>query len=132
MTTRSDMTRQDAYKKEARDRWGHTAAYAQFAQKSAGRSPKEEGAAAEGLMAIFAEFAACKAAGYKPHSPEAGALVQKFQGYITRHYYTCNEGILFSLGRMYVADDRFRQNIDAHGPLPAESAGEAIRILCER
>ena len=46
------------------------------------------------LMAIFAEFAACKASGMSADSDEAQALVAKLQAYITANYYTCTDEIL--------------------------------------
>ena len=40
----------------------------------------------DGLMAIFTEFATCKANGATPDSAEAQALVTKLQNYITENY----------------------------------------------
>ena len=57
------------------------------------------------------------------------SLVQKLQNHITANYYTCTKQILAGLGQMYVADDRFRANIDAAGGEgTAEFAGKVIAI----
>ena len=37
------------------------------------------------------------------------------QAYITAHYYECTDEIFSRLGEMYVADERFRKNIDKAG-----------------
>ena len=66
-------------------------------------------------MAIFAEFAACKDGGASADSAEAQALVAKLQSHITENYYTCTDEILAGLGKMYVADERFKKNIDKYG-----------------
>ena len=83
-------------------------------------------------MAIFAEFAACKDSGVSADSAEAQALVSKLQAHITAHYYTCTNEILAGLGKMYVADERFKKNIDKYGEGTAEFAAEGIRIHVEK
>ena len=80
----------------------------------------------DGLMAIFAEFAACRASGASADSDEAQALVAKLQAHITENYYTCTDEILAGLGKMYVADERFKQNIDKYGEGTAAFATDAI------
>jgi hypothetical protein len=77
-------------------------------------------------MTIFAEFATCKESGASADSDEAQALVAKLQAHITANYYTCTDEILAGLGKMYVADDRFKKNIDKYGEGTAEFASEAI------
>lgn len=113
-----------AYEAEARERWGNTAVYAECEQKGV------DADATAGLMAIFGEFAACKAAGNTPDSPAAQALVQTLQAYITAHFYTCTKEILSGLGQMYVGDDRFRQNIDRYGEGTAQYAADAMATYC--
>ena len=84
----------------------------------------------DGLMAIFAEFAACKASGASADSDEAQALVAKLQAHITENYYTCTDEILSGLGKMYVADERFKKNIDNYGEGTAEFVSDAISKYC--
>ena len=80
-------------------------------------------------MAIFAEFAACKESGSSADSAEAQALVTKLQEHITANYYTCTDEILAGLGKMYVADERFKKNIDKYGVGTAEFISEAIAVF---
>ena len=82
-------------------------------------------------MAIFAEFAACRRSGADADSAEALALVAKLQAYITANYYTCTREILAGLGEMYVADERFKKNIDKHGEGTAVFAFKAIVHYCK-
>jgi hypothetical protein len=84
------------------------------------------------MMAIFAEFAVCKNSGASANSAEAQALVTKLQAHITANYYTCADEILAGLGKMYVADERFRKNIDKYGEGTAEFAAEAIAVYCRK
>jgi len=60
------------------------------------------------------------------------ANVAKLQTHITANYYTCTDEILAGLGKMYVADERFKKNIDKYGEETAEFAAEGIRIYVEK
>ena len=82
-------------------------------------------------MAIFAEFASCKDSGASADSAETQTLVAKLQAHITANYYTCTKEILAGLGKMYVADERFKNNIDKYGKGTAELASKAIAIFCQ-
>ena len=120
------------YETEARSRWGTTDAYREHEQKTKNYTKEKWAEANDGLMAIFAEFAMCKNSGVSADSAEAQALVAKLQAHITTHYYTCTDEILTGLGKMYVADERFKKNIDKYGEGTAEFAAEGIRIYVEK
>ena len=119
------------YETEARERYGGTAAYREHEQKTKNYTKEKWSEANEGLMAIFAEFAACKDSGASADSAEAQSLVAKLQAHITANYYTCTDEILAGLGKMYVADERFKKNIDKYGEGTAEFAAEAIETFWE-
>ena len=116
------------YKTEARSRWGATDAYREHKQKTKNYTKEKWAEANNGLMAILAEFAACKNSGASADSTEAQALVAKLQAHITANYYTCTDEILAGLGKMYVADERFKKNLDKYGEGTAEFVSEAIAI----
>ena len=120
-----------SYESEARERYGGTAAYREHEQKTKNYTKEKWAETNGGLMAIFAEFAACKNSGVSADSAEAQALVAKLQAHITANYYTCTDEILAGLGKMYVADERFKKNIDKYGEGTAEFAAEGIRIYVE-
>ena len=120
------------YKTEARSRWGTTAAYHEHEQKTKHYTKEKWAEANDGLMAIFAEFAACKDSGVSADSAEAQALVAKLQAHITANYYTCTDEILAGLGKMYVADERFKKNIDKYGEGTAEFTSTAIEAYCRK
>ena len=119
------------YESEACSRWGDTAAYREHEQKTKNYTKEKWAGANDGLMAIFAEFAACKDSGMSADSAEAQALVANLQAHITENYYTCTDEILAGLGKMYVADERFKKNIDKYGEGTAEFAAEGIGIYVE-
>ena len=119
------------YEDEARERYSGTAAYREYAGKTKNYTKEKWAEANDGLVAIFAEFAACKDSGVSADSDEAQALVAKLQAHITANYYTCTDEILAGLGKMYVCDERFKKNIDKYGDGTAEFAAEGIRIYVE-
>ena len=113
------------------ERWGDTSAYCEHEQKTKNYTKEKWAEANDGLMAIFAEFATCKASGASADSVEAQALVTKLQAHITANYYTCTDEILAGLGKMYIADERFKKNIDKCGEGTAEFASSAIDMFCQ-
>ena len=119
------------YEAETRERWGDTEAYREYDKKTNGYTREKRAEANDGLMAIFAEFSACKESGVSADSAEVQTLVAKLQAYITAHYYTCTDEILAGLGKMYVADERFKKNIDKCGEGTAIFASKAIAVYCK-
>ena len=116
------------YENEARSRWGNTDAYREHEQKTKNYAKEKWADANDGLMAIFAEFSVCKQSGASADSNETQALVAKLQAHITENYYTCTGEILAGLGKMYVADERFKKNIDKYGDGTAEFVADAIAM----
>ena len=119
------------YADEARERWGNTAAYREHEQKTKNYTKEKWAEANDGLMVIFAEFAACKDRGASADSVAAQELVTKLQTHITSNYYTCTDEILAGLGKMYVADERFKKNIDKYSEGTAEFSSRAIAVFCQ-
>ena len=122
----------DNYFEEARERWGNTDAYREHEKKTKHYTKEKWAEVNDGLMAIFAEFAECKNNGFDAKSPEVQSLVVKLQEYITQNYYACINEILAGLGKMYVADERFKENIDKSGDGTAEFVAEAIDLFCNQ
>jgi hypothetical protein len=122
-------TIENNYSKEAIKCYGSTAAYREHEQKTKNYTKEKWTEANDGLMAIFFELAVCKDSGVNADSTEARVLVAKLQDHITANYYTCTDEILSGLGKMYVADERFKKNIDKYGEGTAEFAAEAIEYF---
>ena len=119
------------YEAEASSRWGNTDTYREYKERTKNYTKEKWTEANDGLMAIFDEFAACKDNGMSADSDEVQTLVAKLQAHITANYYTCTDEILAGLGQMYVADERFKKNIDKYGDGTAEFAADAIILYVE-
>lgn len=105
----------EAYREEAHARWGDTDAYRESQRRTAAYTPDDWAALTGEMEAIFAAFSQLMAEGATPDSPEAAAAVQRWQDFITAHYYPCTDEILAGLGEMYAADPRFAESMDKGG-----------------
>ena len=125
-----DNEKLERYARQAKEQWGQTDAYREYAEKSKDRSAESEQAIGAGLMTIFEDFGKCRDS--DPASDEAQTLVKRLQAYISEHYYNCTPEILHSLGQMYAAGGEFTENIDkAGGAGTAQFAQQAINRYCE-
>ena len=123
--------KREEYAKEAREKWGDTAAYQESAEKTADFSADKWNSVNAALDERIADFAACKRKGFAPDSPKAQALVKNWQDCITEHFYTCTKEILAGLADLYVADERFLKNIDRHGDGTAQYLCDAIKAYVQ-
>ena len=121
----------EKHRAEVKEKWGKTDAYREYEKKNQKETPEDRQQIHDGLMAIFADFAACMKSGESAGSAAAQELVQHLRDYITAHYYHCNKQILAGLGQMYVADPRFKASIDQNGSGTADFASEAICAYCQ-
>ena len=125
-----DTRKIDEYSERAKEQWGKTDAYKDYEQKAAGQSKVQQKNDGEALMAKFAEVGALRH--LSPDSPEVQEAVAGIQTFITQHYYNCTKQIFAGLGQMYIADERFRRNIDSvGGDGTAEFVSRAIEIYCK-
>ena len=127
-----DNTEFEKHKAEVREKWGSTDAYRQHEEKTHNYSTQKWNDLAAGMDEIMAEFAVCMKKGWASDSAEAQALVKKLQSFITENYYLCTNEILAGLGQMYVADERFKRNIDRHGDGTAAFISKSIDIFCRK
>ncbi len=123
-------TARKQYEAEAKERWGETDAYKEHTQKTTNYTKDKWEDVNGGLNTVLAKFAECINNGHTTDSDDAQALLKELQAYITKNYYTCTNEILAGLGQMYVADERFKNNIDKHTPGTAKFVSEAIKIYC--
>lgn len=124
-----DTKKLDEYAAQAKERWGTTEAYKEFAARTIDRTKAQQQADGQGLMEIFGEFGAIRH--LAPNSEQAQTLAAKLQKYITDHYYTCTKEILRGLGRMYAAGGEMTENIDrAGGPGTGTFVCKAIEAYC--
>lgn len=114
------------YAKEALEKYGSTQSYKQYKEKSAGYTNEKWNDINNGYIKVFKEFA--DNMNSPADSKKTQSLVKKWQDFITENMYECTDEILASLGKMYISDERFKQNIDSIKPGLADYISKAIEI----
>lgn len=122
---------ENKYEAEVKQRFAQTEAYKEYTEKTENYSKDKWQDINDGLMTVFINFAQCMNSGYTAYSDKAKSLVKELQDYITENYYTCTNQILSGLGQMYLADERFKNNIDKTAPGTAQFVSEAIKEYCK-
>ncbi len=114
------------YQEEVRERWGDTDAYRESARRTARYTDEDRKQIGREGSEINEAFMALMRAGTPPDGYEAIRLAERHRAHISRWFYECTPEIHAGLGEMYVADQRFRENIDRAAPGPAQYMSEAI------
>ena len=125
-----DNSEFENYKQEVKEKWGETDAYKEHKEKTKDYGKEKWNNLSEKMNDIMAEFSVCMKNGEGPDSDNAQILVKMLQNHITENYYHCSNEILMGLGQMYIADERFKNNIDKNGEGTAEFISKAIEIYC--
>ena len=120
------------YKSEVEKRWGNSKAYIEHAEKTKNYSKDKWDFLVQEMNEIFVEFSKCMKNGLNFESNEVQYLVKTLQTHITQNYYNCTNEILLGLGQMYVADERFKGNIDKSGEGTAAFVKAAIEVYCSK
>lgn len=118
--------KEQEYKARAKASWGNTPEYREYEEKTKSRTALQQNAVTAQMMDIFAELGKIRHS--EPSSENAQTLIQYLQDFISKHFYTCSDEILASLGEMYKTEE-FAANIDkAGGKGTATFASRAIEI----
>lgn len=128
ITTEEIEAVKNKYAAEVREKWGDTAAFAQSEKRLKELSDSQKEDIFKEQNEIFAAFAEC--AELTPDSREVQSLVKCWQDFISKHYYDCSNQILSGLGKMYMADERFKANLDSFGDGTALIMSEGIKAYC--
>ncbi|MFB4423403.1 MerR family transcriptional regulator [Streptomyces sp. QL37] len=96
---------------EARQRYGATPQWLQYAERSASRGPEEWKAVVEAVAALDRALGDAMDAGVTPGSPEADRLVERHRE-VFASYFPLTRQMQVCLGRMYEADPGFAAHYD--------------------
>lgn len=126
-----EINNYNKYSSEAKEKWRNTEEYKEFERKNKDRTKQEFEKINEKLMNIFIELGKMKTVSVQDKKVQD--KIQNLKDFITDNYYKCSNEILYSLGQMYVNDERFKNNIDsAAGEGTAEFISQAIIEYCSR
>jgi len=99
----------------ARNLWGGTDQWAQFAERSAHRTPDQWRALSESMSVLQENLGDAMSGGAAPGSPEADALVERHRELFS-HFFTLTREMQVCLGRMFEADTGFAAHYDGVRP----------------
>jgi len=114
------------YEEETKERWGDTDAYRESARRVSRYTKDDWKAMQADADAINQDFLKLMAAGIPAGDPAAMDLAERHRLHITKWFYDCTKEIHSGLGQMYLADVRFKENIDKAGEGLAEFLSSAI------
>jgi DNA-binding transcriptional MerR regulator len=114
------------YQQEAEERWGDTDAYRQSVARTARYTKQDWQTLNQQADVINQRLLALMAAGTAPESAAAIDIAEAHRAHITKWFYDCSKAVHVGLGEMYVADPRFKKNIDKAGEGLAEYLAAAI------
>lgn len=125
------IKQQQAYHKEAKERWQHTPAFSEYQRKY----PNGENSSQWKTFDLAARKIFGKIFTYideAPSHPDVQAAIDEWRSFISEHYYDCKIEILRGLGLLYVKDERFEATINSYGDdRLAHFISEAIVIYCD-
>ena len=99
----------------ARERWGDTDQWAQFAERAAARTPEQWRDVAAEAEAALAALADAMGRGVRPGSPEADTLAERHRASLGA-YFDVTHAMHVLIARMYASDADFAAHHDAHRP----------------
>lgn len=119
------------YSTEAKEKWGNTELYKEYEEKSKNKTKKELENINNTFMQMFAEIGTLKHLSVEDKKVQE--KIKEIKEFITYNYYNCTNEILYSLGQMYVNDERFKKNIDnAGGEGTSKFLSQAISVYCSK
>lgn len=116
---------------EAEERWGHTAAWQQSAQRTKRISKEQWRAIKADGDAYLVKIAAAKRRGVDPASAEAMQLAEEHRAGV-EVFYDCSHQMQRGLADMYLADERFSKTYDDVEPGLAQWIHDAINANADR
>lgn len=114
------------YEQEAKERWGHTEAYKQSAQRTSSYTKQDWNNIKAEVDGIYDSFLALMVDGVAADAPAAMAVAEQHRAHITRWFYECPLEVHAGLGQMYMDDERFQTNIDKAGDGLARYMSQAM------
>ncbi|TDC20670.1 MerR family transcriptional regulator [Streptomyces sp. 8K308] len=96
---------------KARQHYGDTTQWRQYAERSAARGPEEWQAVADAVAGLDRDLADAMDAGVTPGSPEANQLVERHRS-VFASFFPLTREMQVCLGRMYEADPGFAAHYD--------------------
>jgi uncharacterized repeat protein (TIGR03833 family) len=119
----------DNYQYEAEQKYKETEEYSNCAEKYKDYNSDDLNKINKEAESIYNQFV--NNMEKEVSDPIIQGLVSDWKNHISNNYYECSNEILLKLGRMYVNDERFKNNIDKYKKGVASYISEAIEYYCK-
>jgi DNA-binding transcriptional MerR regulator len=127
-----DNAKIEEYRKEAKERWGHTEAYRESERKTQKYTKDDWDEIQAENSDIFSSLAILMGEGKSPADAEVQEQIERWFKQINERFYTCTPEIFRGLADIYVGDKRFAKTYDKFRPGLAEFKRDAMHIYCDR
>ena len=119
---------QKQYGKEVKEKYAGTDAYRQSQQRTSTYQADDWQAIERERQQIYQALA--NLMDRDPADSEVQKMIHEWRMHITNHFYDCTPEMFKGLAEMYIADQRFKENIDQTKPGLAQYMHDAIKIYC--
>lgn len=119
------------YEEEAMQRWGDTDAYRESTRRTKTYSDTDWTAMKSELDLIWTDGAKAMQEGSSPESRMALEVVERHRRHVCRWFYDLDQAMHTSLAEMWVADARFRANIDKHRDGLTDWLAKSVRAAAD-
>ncbi len=122
----------EEYKKEAKERWGHSEAFKESERRTAKYTKADWDEIKAEAKDITLKLADLMTEGKDPADDAVQEQVGRWFKHINDRFYTCSPEIFRGLATGYVEDKRFTATYDSVRPGLAEFKSKAMHIFCDR
>jgi DNA-binding transcriptional MerR regulator len=127
-----DDSKLEEYKKEAKERWGHTEAYKESERRTSKYTKEDWDRIKAEVEDMFKTLGDLMGQGKEPADDEVQQQIKRWYDHINGTYYSCPIEMFRCLGDMYVDDPRFTATYDKIRPGLAVFKRDAMHIFCDR
>ena len=120
------------YYKETKNKWQNTKEYQEYNKKTQDYKAEKWEMLSKEMNEILKSFSILLSSKLQYQDFRVQELVMKLKNHISMNYYSCTNEMLLNLGKMYVEDSRFKDNIDSNGCGTALFIYQAIEYFCRK
>lgn len=120
------------YHNEVKNKWQNTKEYQEYTKKTQNYEDEKWKMLSNEMNEIFKLFSNYRSSNHQYYDSSVQELVLKLKNHISMNYYFCSNEVFLNLGKMYIEDPRFKDNIDSNGIGTALFVSQAIEYFYQK
>ena len=120
------------YHNEVKNKWQNTKEYQEYTKKTQTYEDEKWKMLSSEMNEIFKLFSNYLSSNHQYYDSSVQELVLKLKNHISMNYYFCSNEVFLNLGKMYIEDPRFKDNIDSNGNGTALFISQAIEYFYQK